>query len=175
MADIKLVKVEGSDKKAIPAKQLVQLSAPPIDSLKYANDLIDKYTVRDAKGNIKQFDTTDPTLAANKKLAPAIQYLHGQIIKDKEKIDSAYNEAKMRNPDLQGWTARDIDAVVPGRGQHYMDHVNAYERFRALSKIKENPSKKIVFGPSSFGSTNTSTTIPLYSPDMGAATIKNTR
>lgn len=167
--------VTPAPRQPVPARQVAQLTtqAPAVDSLAWANNILDRAAPRTGK----KWDTANIKESAqfNRVVAPAVTHLYEHISKYKPEIDAAYAEKVKENPDFKGFTAKELDKYTNNEGSKYMGYLDAYDKYRNMTKIKEEPVNKLSIGPSSFGGSNKSTVIPLYTPDRGASTIKIVR
>ncbi|MES3018147.1 MAG: hypothetical protein V4721_10220 [Bacteroidota bacterium] len=180
MAKVLLKKQDPNKKTPIVEKPKVKLSlmtpaeGPHPDSVKMADNLLESSAYKGKTG----LNPTDPRY--NQRMIKLMdKHVVPTVMKHKEAADKYYNEQKVLNPEYQGSTAKELDAVTGGEGASHIYAHKVYQKNRAvfspkkLPKLAETKQGQKVPSQPKFGG-KAKGTEDLYVPDERLAESKKT-
>lgn len=141
-ADSPAIAVKKPVKKTEPEQKLmktplrIEPKGPSIDSVRAAKKLMDSPMY---KG--KTIDPTQP--GTNKRLKRLMaEHVVPMVQKNKPVADSIYSANKLKNPDYEGVSAKELDPHTKGEGKQTIESNEVYQTYRKIASPKKLPTLK---------------------------------
>ncbi len=151
-----------STRKPMPDHLQLAPEKPSIDSLSWANGILDKY-----KG--KSMDTFNK--AVPKDYAQAMTHISTHARAYKAQMDNHLKKLQAKDPSKTELNEKDINEATEGKGAEAIEYTKAYTKGRNVTKLKETPLSTVKPSAPSFGDYDTKEKTT-YSPDKGSSTLK---